>query len=458
MKQMSQDNGFHVYLTGETVEGFDFGVSLDGLVTEFRLTTAQKEKLLQADMPYRIKRSVTLDKAKRLEKILNGLGLCSTIESDNKGNAASGDSDVVENSLRDNKLKELSPGYREPYRAPESSLTQSNTDISFGGWLRVFQVLTILPMIIGVFTLIAGFVLFVIDERSPKDTGVFLITLVETIPFVILNALILRVLTNTNDDIPRKIRSYLNLKFTAALVVYWALEFTYYSNVERSPEESLASLLGLVFTMIYCWGWIFYFKRSKRVSEYYTENRSVIFNGTDNPSGDKERKFKIPLATILSSLMVFSIFIVYWVIDAKGAIGSDAPLRSFFFPLFILSSIAIFIVVIVCKKQLDDYLKAHAAIETSDDLELLRKLAKTNSRLSIFMLVFMGLGALAAVGTISNEDGFSVYVAGSTACTMLLMTWYRPTEDKIKQLRCASPELEEELVSILNDWGNKVER
>lgn len=454
---MFRENRFNVYLTGETLNGKSFGLCLIIFCKKFNLSGVQAKKIRVAEMPFRVKNGVSHDKAKALADTINAIGLKTSIEPElvEVDKVISPLTMEEEKSFGFSESKNLVK--KSPHSTPESILLPDNKRASFGGWLRVFQVLNILALGLSVGLFIVGVVFSLLQHSVPEDGMLLLIGFIEILPVVIFNVLILRNVTKTKDSIPRKIRSFLNLKFTATMGVYWALYFLYYSNAEQSAEESIARLLGLVITMIYCWGWMFYFKKSKRVNDYYSSNNLEEMGRVSTTVAGRERKFKIPLGSVLSVLMVIGIFAGYGVADSMGSIGVLEFLRPLSFYMFLLIEVALLIVILICKMRLDGFLSEHPTISNVESLNSLRSLAKENSRYSILTLILIGLGTLTAVITISNKDGFSIYVGPLVVCAMFIMAWYRPTEEKIQQLKCTSSELDKELISILDKWGNKVD-
>ncbi len=169
------------------------------------------------------------------------------------------------------------------------------------------------------------------------------------------------------------------------------------------------------------------------------------------------RVFKIPIITPLSVLMVIVIYVGYTLFQGQTEnIKIFDVLRGISFQLFIFCEIGLVTLVVYNKLQLEAYLVKYQAITSLDSLEALKKIARTNMYSSLFTLFFLGLGSLTAIMTISNYNFITgVIVAALAIFASILMQWYNPAEQKIRNIACDNEALEDELNSVLQCWIHK---
>ena len=66
------------------------------------------------------------------------------------------------------------------------------------------------------------------------------------------------------------------------------------------------------------------------------------------------------------------------------------------------------------------------------------------------------LGSLTAIMTIAHDTKLmGILTAALCTATALAINWYNKSEKALKQIRTASPELENELTGILETWQHK---
>ena len=175
------------------------------------------------------------------------------------------------------------------------------------------------------------------------------------------------------------------------------------------------------------------------------------------PENRNKRVFKTPLIVPLSVVMVVAIYAgyVFFYITNEEA-GFFAYFKAISFKVFILCEIGIISLILYNKKQLDNFLYNVPIIENKNNLESLKPIVRTNMYSSLFMLLFLGLGSLAAIMSILNHGVFKgILVAVLSVAAAKLIKWYNPSEEKIKNIKCTDESLETELNNMLQCWIHK---
>jgi len=155
------------------------------------------------------------------------------------------------------------------YDAPESDLSHDGDDVSIGGWLRFFQVVNVLSIVIGGLVLLglsAMVILVGFDEEGIADV---VAACAEMFPAILFSVLIVRVLGDRNENTPARVAQLLKYNFSAAAFVFIAVMALFFADV---VSEKPTSILG---SLLYYYIWTSYFKKSKRVNEYYGANTAV---------------------------------------------------------------------------------------------------------------------------------------------------------------------------------------
>ena len=281
---MSIEDQFHVYITGETLEGFDLIGAQQSFAEKFKLTAEKVQMVFQSPMPFTIKKGIDSKGASAYLKAIHLMGLDAYIEpaTSLKAGLTLVPQDEVNESLGhleaapqiaasksyasvvERKEPSLTSG--QPleilYEAPSSELSDDDGK-SIGGWLRFFQVTNIIS--IGIFGLliIAVIGLGLLEGFGSQETIDVLASIAEVIPPLVFSFLILRILGDSDEGTPFRINTYLKYSISATAVVFMAAMGLFFLDVTTERPESL---LG---SLIFYYIWTSYFKKSARVKEYY---------------------------------------------------------------------------------------------------------------------------------------------------------------------------------------------
>jgi len=278
---MPTQEQFHVYLTGETLEGHELPVAQQSFARKFKLADEKVEKIFSSSMPFTIKKGVDSKTAEAYKKAIHAMGLESLVEpvephrpelelmprNDNSDSsdhldaapqiaASKSYSVVVEQSK-----VESGAAFEVLYETPESELLDDS--MSIGGWLRFFQVCNVLAIVIFGILLLTIVALGLSEGFTSEDTLSLLVSFVEVIPAFVFSILILKIIKDRDEETPFRISGYVKYNTVIALVIFIASMALFYLDV--TPERP-QSLLG---TLIYYYIWTSYFKKSVRVKEYY---------------------------------------------------------------------------------------------------------------------------------------------------------------------------------------------
>ncbi len=281
---MSIEDEFHVYITGEVLEGYELATAQESFAEKFKLTTEKVQKVFQSPMPFYIKKSIGSKTANAYKKAIHAMGLDAYIEpvTPPKAELSLVPQDEVDDTsdhLEAAPQIAASKSYasvverKEPsvtssqslgilYETPSAELSEDD-DKNIGGWLRFFQVANILSIVIFGLLILAVFALGLLEGFGDQETIDTLAGLAEVIPPVVFSFLILRILGDSNEETPFRINMYLKYSISATAVVFMAAMGLFFMDVTTERPESL--LGSLVFYYI----WTSYFKKSVRVKEYY---------------------------------------------------------------------------------------------------------------------------------------------------------------------------------------------
>ena len=489
---MSLEDQFNVYITGEAIDGYDLASAQESFAAKFKLATEKMDRVFQSPMPFTIKKGIDSKSANAYLKAIHSMGLDAHIEAvpalkvsvdtmtlvsqEDHQKHLDAAPQVTASKSYDSvvEAKETSGVALEVlYDAPDSALSEEDGQVRLGGWLRFFQVINVLSLAFATLLFFAGVILTVMEGFDQKGLIEVLVSLIESLPVIVFCVLILRMLSDRSEDVPRRISIYLNFKFLATIGVFWILTVFHYSEIEQPKEIALGRNIGMVLTMLYCWIWMFYFKRSKRVKEYYNLDvnyQKKVSNDQANEGGlstysnpesdmssmDKEREFKVPLVALISPVVMILIYVGYVVVSSTGNEGLFDSLKPISFNVFLLCELALLFLIVYSKKQLDGFLKLHPVIRDREALLMLKPVLMNNSHAAMTLMFFLVLGAITSIVTIANAKDFEgAVVSGLCLLAMGFMAWYNPSEQKVKQLKCTDESLEEELIAILGKWGNK---
>ena len=153
------------------------------------------------------------------------------------------------------------------YAPPESEVATENENLTISGWLRFYQITNYFSLILGTILVICiPISLFFIDNLFEKELDVVAL-LFEITPSMLFSFLIVKVIKIRETHIPAKIKKYIGGYVVMSLLITLVLRYLY--SLELITDKPTATFLG---DIIYYAIWVSYFKRSKRVAEYYGQN------------------------------------------------------------------------------------------------------------------------------------------------------------------------------------------
>jgi len=153
------------------------------------------------------------------------------------------------------------------YAPPESVVATESENLTIGGWLRFYQITNYLSLILGTILVICMPIgLFLIDDLFEKELDVVAL-LLEISPSILFSFLIIKVIKIRETHIPAKIKKYIGGYVFMSLLITLVLRYLY--SLELITDKPTPTFLG---DIIYYAIWVSYFKRSKRVAEYYRQN------------------------------------------------------------------------------------------------------------------------------------------------------------------------------------------
>lgn len=171
----------------------------------------------------------------------------------------------------------------------------------------------------------------------------------------------------------------------------------------------------------------------------------------------KRRLFSPSIIVPISSAMVISIYIGYIIFffNSKEA-GLFPHFKEISFKIYLLCEMGMVLIISFNKKLLDDFLKRHPVIDGEIAIRRLKPIVRMNMYSVLFLLLFLGLGALTAVMSIFNHGlGISLIVVALSMLLSKVMKWYNHSEERVKQIECTNSTLENKLRAILECWIHK---
>jgi len=152
------------------------------------------------------------------------------------------------------------------YAPPESEVVIESEALTIGGWLRFFQITNYISLILGgIIAIVMSLSIFLEDGlfETQLDLASFIL---EISPSLIFSFLILKVIKKREPHIPAKIKKYIGGYVVMSLLITLLLNYLHSSGL---ITDKPTTVLG---DIIYYAIWVSYFKRSKRVAEYYGQN------------------------------------------------------------------------------------------------------------------------------------------------------------------------------------------
>ncbi len=168
------------------------------------------------------------------------------------------------------------------------------------------------------------------------------------------------------------------------------------------------------------------------------------------------RIYKKHWIEIVAVLLVIIIFIGYLILQVTsfGQFSSE-KLNSVAFPAFVFCQIFELFIILRSQFLIKNFMQSNPIINDSQALDQLKPIV---SQCMIMALFFIGLLLLsmflAAVIFINWNAMYSVITAISLAALSMVLKWYTPYEEKLKQIKSNDPLLEPELNTILQSWQN----
>lgn len=132
-----------------------------------------------------------------------------------------------------------------------------------GIWLRLFQILTILGIII--LPIVIAYVVYTLwgVEVGKKIWIDMFATLVESLPFFIFSIMIFQKLKIIEPTTPLKIEELLIMQCGISIFTSLVLYILYKQSITTIKPSAILT------DLIYCVIWVSFFRRSKRVKSFY---------------------------------------------------------------------------------------------------------------------------------------------------------------------------------------------
>lgn len=153
------------------------------------------------------------------------------------------------------------------------NLDTENTDqdpdlkeIKIGGWLRFYKIITIISLSIAALLIVVIAALAVLGIDAGENIYDLAATALEIAPSLAFSILVLKIIEVRENDTPSKINHYILAYTIATFVIYAGLRYLFANDfMIEKPTPALG-------TVIYYFIWTSYFKKSKRVKEFYGSN------------------------------------------------------------------------------------------------------------------------------------------------------------------------------------------
>ncbi len=152
------------------------------------------------------------------------------------------------------------------YKAPDSEVTPTGKYQFFGGWLRFYQVINVISLVI--FALVLGAMgWFYLTEPFAIGTSLDVgVAVLEMIPGILVSGLSIKYLAVKDERTSQKLADTLRYYPIASIAIY-ALVFGLY-EMEKVIEKPISFWGSAIYYLI----WSSYFRKSVRVKEYYGDN------------------------------------------------------------------------------------------------------------------------------------------------------------------------------------------
>jgi hypothetical protein len=176
-------------------------------------------------------------------------------------------------------------------------------------------------------------------------------------------------------------------------------------------------------------------------------------------SDDKKplRVFKTPIIVPLSVIMVIIIHFGYIFLYASGIDqGFLSSVSEVSIEVLALSEIGIISMLFHNKGKVDSFLKKHPKINSRAAINELKPILRTNMYSSLLALFLLAIAVLSAIMTVIHDTFVMSLIAVALVVSVsAAFRWYKPSEQKLKQIECTNSELEKELEEIFECWLNK---
>lgn len=234
------------------------------------------------------------------------------------------------------------------------------------------------------------------------------------------------------------IAAYLGIHIS---LVYFSENGLFYAGVAAVViMSSIMALLGIIVWLL--------------IRQTQNNNDSELGDWSTETTG--ERKFKkhwIEIATVLLVIIIFIGYIILHV-SSLGEFNSER-LSAVAFPALIACQMIQIAIIFRSYYLIKTFLNQHSVISEIEQLEQLKPIV-SQCMIMALVFIFMMLASmlLAAVVFTSWDIQYGIITAFSLTLVAIIMKWYTPHENKLKQINATDPLLEKELESILQSWHN----
>jgi hypothetical protein len=124
-----------------------------------------------------------------------------------------------------------------------------------------------------------------------------------------------------------------------------------------------------------------------------------------------------------------------------------------FYGLLIVTAL---ILCFYAKKQMDDFLAAHPSIESQRDISDLQRIARAQMYMALLQIFLLGSALLVGLFLIWKGGVLMLLlVILANGAVFFAARWVKPTEARVQNLPCATPELAQEQRRIVDTWKKK---
>ena len=151
------------------------------------------------------------------------------------------------------------------YEAPKSEIMEGANKF-LGGSLKFYYYINFIWLLILPLGLLAYAVLSIIESENLFYSYEVLFYFIEILPDFIFSLLILRIIKLQSSQTPNKIKRLMAFELLAKCLIGIAIFIAYENGI--TDEKPFPFFMSVIYYLI----WAYYFKKSKRVLNYYGEN------------------------------------------------------------------------------------------------------------------------------------------------------------------------------------------